>query len=106
VALSDKARQFGLPAPRGILLLGIQGCGKSLTAKAVGQLWNLPLMRFDVGRVFGSLVGSSEQNIRRVIQIVESVARPSSGSTRSTRRFRARAATPTAARPRASLALF
>lgn len=74
VALTDKARDFGLPAPRGILLLGIQGCGKSLTAKAVGRLWNMPLLRFDVGRVFGSLVGSSEQNIRRAIQIVESVA--------------------------------
>lgn len=74
IAFSDRAREFGLPAPRGILLLGVQGCGKSLTAKAIGQLWNLPLLRFDVGRVFGSLVGSSEQNIRRAIQIVESVA--------------------------------
>lgn len=74
VAFSDKAQEFGLPAPRGILLLGIQGCGKSLTAKAIGQLWNLPLLRFDVGRVFGSLVGSSEENIRRAIKVAESVA--------------------------------
>jgi hypothetical protein len=73
-AFSDRARQFGLPAPRGILLLGVQGCGKSLTAKAIGRLWGLPLLRFDVGRVFGSLVGSSEENIRRAIKIAESVA--------------------------------
>lgn len=74
IALTDQARDFGLPSPRGILLLGVQGCGKSVTAKSIGQLWNMPLMRFDVGRVFGSLVGSSEQNIRRAIQTVESVA--------------------------------
>lgn len=74
IALSSQARQFGLPAPRGILLLGVQGCGKSLTAKTIGQLWNQPLMRFDVGRVFNSLVGTSESNIRRAIQVVESVS--------------------------------
>lgn len=74
VAFTDEAREFGLPSPRGILLLGIQGCGKSATAKAIGQLWNLPLLRFDVGRVFGSLVGSSEQNMRRAIQVAESVS--------------------------------
>jgi SpoVK/Ycf46/Vps4 family AAA+-type ATPase len=74
VAFSDEAQEFGLPAPRGILLLGVQGCGKSLTAKAIGQLWSLPLLRFDVGRVFGSLVGSSEENIRRAIKVAESVA--------------------------------
>ena len=74
VAFTDKAREFGLPSPRGILLLGVQGCGKSLVAKAIGQLWNLPLLRFDVGRVFGSLVGSSEENIRRAIKVAESVS--------------------------------
>ncbi len=73
-AFNDEARAFGLPAPKGILLLGVQGCGKSVTAKAIGQAWNLPLLRFDVGRVFGSLVGSSEQNIRRAIQVAESVS--------------------------------
>ncbi|NLW50735.1 MAG: AAA family ATPase [Candidatus Brocadiaceae bacterium] len=73
-AFSDDAQEFGLPAPRGILLLGVQGCGKSLTAKAIGRLWDLPLLRFDVGRVFGSLVGSSEENIRRAIKVAESVA--------------------------------
>ncbi|MGD2175481.1 MAG: AAA family ATPase [Candidatus Brocadiaceae bacterium] len=74
VAFADEARQFGLPAPRGVLLLGIQGCGKSLTAKAIGRLWNVPLLRFDVGRVFGSLVGSSEENMRRAIKVAESVS--------------------------------
>ena len=74
VAFTDRAREFGLPAPRGILLLGVQGCGKSLTAKAIGQLWKLPLLRFDVGRVFGSLVGSSEENVRRAIKVAESVS--------------------------------
>jgi ATP-dependent 26S proteasome regulatory subunit len=74
VAFSDRARDFGLPAPKGILLLGIQGCGKSLCAKAVSGLWQLPLLRFDMGRMFGSLVGSSEENVRRAIAVAESVA--------------------------------
>lgn len=74
LAFSDEARAFGLPAPRGILLLGVQGCGKSLCAKAVSSLWQLPLLRFDMGRMFGSLVGSSEENIRRAIAVAESVA--------------------------------
>jgi AAA+ superfamily predicted ATPase len=73
-AFTSKAAEFGLPAPRGVLLLGVQGCGKSLCAKAVASLWKLPLLRFDVGRMFGSLVGSSEENIRRAIQTAESVA--------------------------------
>ena len=74
IAFTDRARQFGLPAPRGVLLLGVQGCGKSLMAKAVSKLWHLPLLRFDVGRVFGSLVGSSEENIRRAIKVAQSVS--------------------------------
>ncbi len=74
VAFTDEARAFGLPAPKGILLLGVQGCGKSLCAKAVSRLWELPLLRFDMGRMFGSLVGSSEENVRRAIGVAESVA--------------------------------
>lgn len=74
VAFTDEARSFGLPAPKGILLLGVQGCGKSLCAKAVSCLWQLPLLRFDMGRMFGSLVGSSEENVRRAIAVAESVA--------------------------------
>ena len=74
VAFTEEARAFGLPAPKGILLLGVQGCGKSLCAKAVSCLWQLPLLRFDMGRMFGSLVGSSEENVRRAIAVAESVA--------------------------------
>ncbi|MFZ4575570.1 MAG: AAA family ATPase, partial [Phycisphaerales bacterium] len=73
-AFSDEARKFGLPAPKGALLVGVQGCGKSLCAKAVSRAWNMPLVRFDVGRVFSSFVGSSESNVRRAIQIAESVS--------------------------------
>jgi ATP-dependent 26S proteasome regulatory subunit len=74
VAFTDEARAFGLPAPKGVLLLGVQGCGKSLCAKSVSCLWQLPLLRFDMGRMFGSLVGSSEENVRRAIAVAESVA--------------------------------
>jgi SpoVK/Ycf46/Vps4 family AAA+-type ATPase len=74
VALTAEARAFGLPAPKGILMLGVQGCGKSLCAKAVSNLWQLPLLRFDMGRMFGSFVGSSEENVRRAISVAESVA--------------------------------
>jgi len=74
LAFSSRARQFGLPAPKGVLLVGVQGCGKSLCAKAVSRMWNMPLLRFDMGRMFASLVGSSEENIRRAISISESIA--------------------------------
>lgn len=73
-SFTDKAREFGIPAPKGILLLGVQGCGKSLLAKAVAAQWNLPLLKLDVGRIFGSLVGQSEENIRKAIRVAESVA--------------------------------
>jgi AAA+ superfamily predicted ATPase len=73
-AFSQKAQAFGLPPPKGVLLVGVQGCGKSLCAKAVSREWNMPLLRFDVGRVFSSLVGSSEGNIRRAIAVAESIA--------------------------------
>ncbi len=73
-AFTPQAREFGLPEPRGILLLGIPGCGKSLTAKAISSMWQLPLLKLDVGKVFSSLVGSSEENVRRAIQTAESIA--------------------------------
>lgn len=74
VAFSEKAREFGLPAPKGILLLGVQGCGKSLSSKAIASLWRLPLLRMDVGKIFGGIVGQSEENIRRAIRVAESTA--------------------------------
>lgn len=74
LAFSNEARKFGLPAPKGVLLVGVQGCGKSLCAKAVARMWNMPLLRFDMGRMFASLVGSSEENIRRAINVAESIA--------------------------------
>jgi SpoVK/Ycf46/Vps4 family AAA+-type ATPase len=74
VAFTDPAREFGLPAPKGVLMLGVQGCGKSLCAKAVATQWQLPLLRFDMGRMFSSLVGSSEENVRRAIAVAESIA--------------------------------
>ncbi len=73
-AFSEAARKFGLPEPKGLLLLGVQGCGKSLTAKAIAAQWQLPLLRLDMGRIFSGLVGSSEENLRRAIQVAESVA--------------------------------
>jgi SpoVK/Ycf46/Vps4 family AAA+-type ATPase len=73
-AFSEAARKFGLPEPKGLLLLGVQGCGKSLTAKAIAAQWRLPLLRLDMGRIFSGLVGSSEENLRRAIHVAESVA--------------------------------
>jgi len=73
-AFSDRAAAFGLPVPRGVLLLGVQGCGKSLCAKAISTMWNLPLLRLDLGRIFASRIGGSESNIRRAITLAEEVA--------------------------------
>ncbi len=71
---SEKARQYGLPHPRGLLLVGIQGTGKSLTAKAIAHHWHLPLLRLDVGRLFGGLVGESESRTRQMIQLSEALS--------------------------------
>lgn len=73
-AFSERARQYGLPHPRGLLLVGIQGTGKSLTAKAIAHHWHLPLLRLDVGRLFGGLVGESESRTRQMIQLAEALA--------------------------------
>ena len=73
-AFSEKARQYGLPHPRGLLLAGIQGTGKSLTAKAIAHHWHLPLLRLDVGRLFAGLVGESESRTRQMIQIAEALS--------------------------------
>ncbi len=73
-AFTADARKFGLPNPKGVLLIGVQGCGKSLCAKALASLWRAPLLRLDLGKVFSSLVGSSEENVRQATRIAESVA--------------------------------
>ena len=73
-AFSQKAEAFGIRPPKGVLLLGVQGCGKSLCAKAISRTWKLPLLRFDIGRMFGSYVGDSEANTRKAIELVESIA--------------------------------
>jgi SpoVK/Ycf46/Vps4 family AAA+-type ATPase len=73
-AFSQQATQFGLPSPKGVLLLGAPGCGKSLTAKAVANAWQMPLLRLDFGRIFSGLVGSSEENMRRALKVAEGVA--------------------------------
>jgi SpoVK/Ycf46/Vps4 family AAA+-type ATPase len=73
-AFTKKAQDFGLPQPKGIMLIGVQGCGKSLTAKAVASIWKMPLLRLDIGAVFSGIVGSSEENMRRAIKTAESLA--------------------------------
>ncbi|MBS1723323.1 MAG: AAA family ATPase [Armatimonadetes bacterium] len=73
-SFTEAAREFGIPYPKGVLLIGVQGCGKSLVAKAISASYNLPMLKMDVGRVFGSLVGQSEDNMRRAIRIAESLA--------------------------------
>jgi ATPase family associated with various cellular activities (AAA) len=73
-SFSEKARQYGLPHPRGLMLVGIQGTGKSLTAKAIAHHWHLPLLRLDVGRLFAGLVGESESRTRQMLQVAEALA--------------------------------
>jgi SpoVK/Ycf46/Vps4 family AAA+-type ATPase len=70
----DSAARYNLPAPRGVLITGVPGCGKSLVAKAVSAMWQVPLLRLDVGRIFSGVVGSSEENMRRAIETAEAVA--------------------------------
>ena len=71
---NERAKAYGLPAPKGVLITGVPGCGKSLTAKAMSAIWNLPLLKLDMGRIFGGIVGSSEENIRKAIQTAEAIA--------------------------------
>lgn len=74
MALSQKAREFGLPAPKGMMLVGVPGSGKSLTAKCVATAWKLPLLRLDLGALKSKYVGESEGNIRRALATAEAVA--------------------------------
>jgi SpoVK/Ycf46/Vps4 family AAA+-type ATPase len=70
----DEAAAYGIPAPKGVLMTGVPGCGKSLTAKAIAAGWELPLLRLDIGKVFAGVVGSSEQNMRSAIRTAEAAA--------------------------------
>ena len=73
-SFGEKAKLYGLPAPRGLLLAGIQGTGKSLTAKAIANEWKLPLLRLDIGKLFGGIVGESENRTRQMIELAEALA--------------------------------
>ena len=73
-AFTRQAHEYGLPTPKGLLICGIAGTGKSLTAKATARVFDLPLLRLDAGKIFAGLVGQSEANIRSVIQTAEAVA--------------------------------
>ncbi|MEG4494171.1 AAA family ATPase [Microcoleus sp. D3_18_C4] len=73
-AFTDEARRYGIPNPKGVLLVGIQGTGKSLSAKTIASEWRLPLLRLDTGRLFGGVVGESESRVRQMIQLAEAIA--------------------------------
>lgn len=70
----EQLAEYELSAPKGILLVGVPGCGKSLTAKLVAQEWELPLFRFDIGSVFDKWVGESEKKMREALQFIESIS--------------------------------
>lgn len=71
---AESAKRYCIPAPKGVLVTGVPGCGKSLTAKAMSSMWQLPLLRLDLGKIFSGLVGSSEENMRKAIRTAEAVA--------------------------------
>jgi SpoVK/Ycf46/Vps4 family AAA+-type ATPase len=73
-SFSDEARDYGLPNPRGVLIVGIPGTGKSLVSKCIGHDWGMPVLRMDVGSLFGSLVGQSEANMRKALKTAEALA--------------------------------
>ena len=74
IAFGIQASNYGLPTPRGLLLIGIQGTGKSLTAKAIATEWQLPLLKLDVGKLFGGIVGESESRLRQMIELSETLS--------------------------------
>lgn len=74
-AYSAKAREYGLPAPRGALLVGVPGCGKSLTAKAIATAWGVPLLRLDLGGLKSKFVGESEGNLRKAFDVIAAIGR-------------------------------
>ena len=70
----SSAKKYGLPSPKGVLLTGVPGCGKSLIAKSISSMWHLPLLRFDVSKVFNMYVGNSESNMREAIKTAEAIS--------------------------------
>jgi len=74
-AYSPAAREYGLPAPKGVVLTGMSGCGKSLTAKAVATAWGIPLLRLDLGALKDKFVGGSEGNLRKALKVIEAIGR-------------------------------
>ena len=74
ISFGIQASNYGLPTPRGLLLVGIQGTGKSLTAKAIANEWQLPLLKLDVGKLFGGIIGESESRLRQMIELAETIS--------------------------------
>jgi hypothetical protein len=74
MGFSEQARAMNLEPPKGILIVGVQGCGKSLAARVIARQWNLPLLKLDAGRIYDSLIGQSEKNFRRATSMAESLA--------------------------------
>jgi ATP-dependent 26S proteasome regulatory subunit len=73
-AWEDSAREFGLEPPHGVIILGVQGCGKSLCARAIAGQWKLPLVKFDTSAVYDKYIGETEKRIRKVFQVAEGLA--------------------------------
>ena len=73
-AWEDSAREFGLEPPHGVIILGVQGCGKSLCARGVAGEWNLPLVKFDTSAVYDKYIGETEKRIRKVFRVAEGLA--------------------------------
>ena len=71
---SQDVISYGLPYPKGLLLVGVQGTGKSIAAKIIAYEWQQPLLRLDFGRLFASLIGQSEQRVRKMIEIAEALS--------------------------------
>lgn len=70
----DKAIRFGVDVPKGVMIIGMPGCGKSLTAKATASLFEIPLVRLDIGRLLGKYVGESEENMRKALKLAEAIS--------------------------------
>ena len=74
LAFSKEAEDFGVESPKGVMLVGVQGCGKTLMSRAISSLWGLPLVKFDVAKVFSKTIGSSEENIRNTLSTIEALS--------------------------------